>query len=128
MVDTANQMQKVKMPKVVKESLNEGGEWTITGTLTKDEQDELKGMIGDYELDVQETDDTFETTISHPMYNDKSLEHALKQVRGMLPQKKQFGYTAGFGNVLQSKLEEIVREVMNEYYDGRDNLDAENEY
>lgn len=28
----------------------------------------------------------------------------------------------------KSQLEEIVREVINEYYDGRDNLDAENEY
>ena len=128
LVDKVNAMQKVKMPKVVKENLNEGGEWTITGTLTKDEQDELKSMIGDYELDVQETDDTFETTISHPMYNDKSLEHALKQVRGMLPQKKQFGYTTGFGDVLQSKLEEIVREVLAEYYDGRDDMNAQNEY
>jgi hypothetical protein len=62
------------------------------------------------------------------MYNDKSLEHALKQVRGMLPQKKQFGYTTGFGNVLQSKLEAIVREVMDEIYDGRDDMNAQNEY
>ena len=128
MVDAANQMQKVKMPKVVKESLNEGGEWTITGTLTKDEQDELKGMIGDYELDVQATDDTLETTISHPMYNDKTLEHALKQVRGMLPQKKQVGHTVGFDNVLQSKLEALVREVMSEMFDGRDDMNAQNEY
>ena len=92
-----------KMKTIRENQLNEGGEWTITGTLTKDEQDELKTIIGDYDLDVQATDDTLETTISHPTYNDKTLEHALKQVRGMLPQKKQFGYTAGFGNVLQSK-------------------------
>jgi hypothetical protein len=31
---------------------------------------------------------------------------------------KQFGNTAGFGNTLQSKLEALVREVMNEMYDG----------
>jgi len=117
-----------KMKAVREGQLNEGGEWTITGTLTKDEQVKLKDMIGDYDLDVQATDDTLETTISHSMYNDKSLEHALKQVRGMLPQKKQFGYTTGFGNVLQSKLEAIVREVMNEMYDGRDDMNAKNEY
>ena len=117
-----------KMKAVREGQLNEGGEWTITGTLTKDEQIKLKDMIGDYDLDVQATDDTLETTISHSMYNDKSLEHALKQVRGMLPQKKQFGYTTGFGNVLQSKLEAIVREVMNEMYDGRDDMNAQNEY
>jgi hypothetical protein len=121
-----------KMKTVKEGQLNEaGGEYTFNGTLTKDEQSKLKNMIGNYELDVQATDDTYETTISHPTYNDKSLEHALKQVRGMLPQKKQFGYTAGFGNVLQSKLEALVREVMNEIADGGDDMNpqyAENEY
>ena len=38
------------------------------------------------------------------------------------PQKKQFGDTIGFGNVLQSKLEALVREVLDETFDGRDNL------
>ena len=117
-----------KMKTIRENQLNEGGEWTITGTLTKDEQTELKNMIGNYELDVQATDDTLETTISHPTYNDKTLEHALKQVRGMLPQKKQVGYTVGFGDVLQSKLEALVREVLDEMYDGRDDMNAENEY
>ena len=121
-----------KMKTVKEGQLNEaGGEYTFNGTLTKDEQSKLKDMIGNYELDVQATDDTYETTVSHPTYNDKSLEHALKQVRGMLPQKKQFGYTAGFGNVLQSKLEALVREVMNEIADGGDDMNpqyAENEY
>ena len=117
-----------KMKTIKENQLNEGGEWTITGTLTKDEQTELKNMIGNYELDVQATDDTLETTISHPTYNDKTLEHALKQVRGMLPQKKQVGYTVGFGDVLQSKLEALVREVLDEMYDGRDDMNAENEY
>ena len=117
-----------KMKTIKENQLNEGGEWTITGTLTKDEQTELKNMIGNYELDVQATDDTLETTISHPTYNDKTLEHALKQVRGILPQKKQVGYTVGFGDVLQSKLEALVREVLDEMYDGRDDMNAENEY
>lgn len=115
-----------KMKTVKEGQLNEaGGEYTFNGTLTKDEQIKLKDMIGNYELDVQATDDTYETTISHPTYNDKSLEHALKQVREMLPQKKQFGYTAGFGNVLQSKLEALVREVMNEIADGGDDMNPQ---
>jgi hypothetical protein len=128
MVDAANQMQKVKMPKVVKESLNEGGEWTITGTLTKDEQIELKDMIGDYELDVQATDDTLETTISHPMYNDKSLEQALKQVRGMLTPSKDKKDLGGSFDKFKSQLESLVREVLDEMYDGRDDMNAQNEY
>ena len=125
MVDAANQMQKVKMPKVVKENLNEGGEWTITGTLTKDEQTELKNMIGNYELDVQATDDTLETTISHPMYNDKSLEQALKQVRGMLTPSKDKKDLGGSFDKFKSQLESLVREVLDEMYDGRDNLDED---
>jgi hypothetical protein len=129
LVDKVNAMQKVKMPKVVKENLNEGGEWTITGTLTKEEQDELKNMIGDYDLDVQATDDTLETTISHPMYNDKSLEHALKQVRGMLPQNPSFRPGVDLGKYdLKSMLEKIVHEVLDEMYDGRDDMNAQNEY
>jgi hypothetical protein len=128
MVDAVNQMQKVKMPKVVKESLNEGGEWTITGTLTKDEQIELKDMIGDYELDVQATDDTLETTISHPMYNDKSLEQALKQVRGMLTPSKDKKDLGGSFDKFKSQLESLVREVLDEMYDGRDDMNAQNEY
>jgi hypothetical protein len=111
-----------KMKKIKEGQLNEGGEWTITGTLTKDEQDKLKDTIGNYTLKTQETDDTIETTISHSMYNDKTLEHAIKQVRGMLPQKKQVGYTVGFDDVLQSKLESAIHEILNEIFDGRDNM------
>jgi hypothetical protein len=126
LVDKINAMQKVKMPKVVKENLNEGGEWTITGTLTKDEQTELKNMIGDYDLDVQATDDTLETTISHPMYNDKSLEQALKQVRGMLPKNPSFRPGVDLGKYdLKSLLEKMVREVLDEMYDGRDDMNAQ---
>jgi hypothetical protein len=111
--------------KTVKEGQLSEGEFTFNGTLTKDEIADLKKMIGDFELDVQEMDDTLETTISSNKYNDKSLEHASKQVRGMLPQKKQFGNTIGFGDTLQSKLEALVREVMNEMFDGRDDMNAQ---
>jgi len=115
-----------KMKAVREGQLNEGGEWTITGTLTKDEQTELKNMIGNYELDVQATDDTLETTISHPMYNDKSLEQALKQVRGMLPKNSSFRPGVDLGKYdLKSMLEKMVREVLDEMYDGRDDMNAQ---
>jgi hypothetical protein len=119
-----------KMKTIRENQLNEGGEWTITGTLTKDEQIDLKNMIGNYELDVQETDDTLETTISHPTYNDKSLEHALKQVRGMLPKNPSFRPGVDLGKYdLKSMLEKIVREVLaEEMADGRDDMNAQNEY
>jgi hypothetical protein len=115
-----------KMKAVREGQLNEGGEWTITGTLTKDEQTELKNMIGNYDLDVQATDDTLETTISHPMYNDKSLEQALKQVRGMLPKNPSFRPGVDLGKYdLKSLLEKMVREVLDEIYDGRDDMNAQ---
>jgi hypothetical protein len=115
-----------KMKAVREGQLNEGGEWTITGTLTKDEQTELKNMIGKYDLDVQATDDTLETTISHPMYNDKSLEQALKQVRGMLPKNPSFRPGVDLGKYdLKSLLEKMVREVLDEIYDGRDDMNAQ---
>jgi hypothetical protein len=114
-----------KMKTVKEGQLNEArGEWTITGTLTKDELDKLKDIIGKYEIDVQETDDTYETTISHEMYNDKALEQAVNQARGKIskvqsPEKYR---------VFQSKLESLVREVMDEMFDGRDDMNAKNEY
>jgi len=115
-----------KMKAVREGQLNKGGEWTITGTLTKDEQTELKNMIGKYDLDVQATDDTLETTISHPMYNDKSLEQALKQVRGMLPKNPSFRPGVDLGKYdLKSLLEKMVREVLDEIYDGRDDMNAQ---
>jgi len=124
LVDLVNGMKKVKMPKAdekkkLKENLNEGGEWTITGTLTKDEIAKLKDIIGDFDIDVQEADDTYETTISSAKYNDKSLEHAIKQARGTLPKVNAPEKYRAF----QSKLEALVKEVIAEYYfDGRDNL------
>jgi hypothetical protein len=35
------------------------------------------------------------------------------------------GNTAGFGNTLQSKLESLVREVLDEMFDGRDDMNAQ---
>jgi hypothetical protein len=123
LVDKANAMQKVKMPKVVKENLNEaGGEYMFSGTLTNTEKASLEKIAPGIEIEEEELDDTYKTVVSHPMYNEKTLRHAIQQVTGQLPQKKQFGYTTGFGDVLQSKLEALVREVLDEMYDGRDNL------
>jgi len=123
LVDKANAMQKVKMPKIVKENLNEaGGEYMFSGTLTNTEKASLEKIAPGIEIEEEELDDTYKTVVSHPMYNEKTLRHAVQQATGQLPQKKQFGYTTGFGDVLQSKLEALVREVIDEMYDGRDNL------
>jgi hypothetical protein len=128
MVDAANQMQKVKMPKVVKESLNEGGEYMFSGTLTGQETADLKKMIPGVEIEEEELDDTYKTVISHPTYNEKTLRHVVKQIMGQLPSvgdKKDLG--ASFDK-FKSSLEEVVREVLDEMYDGRDDMNAENKY
>jgi len=134
LVDKDNAMQKVKMPKVVKENLNEaGGEYTFTGTLTADEIKELDGLLGKgkYDFDVEEVDDHFETTIRHNFYNELNLKDAIDQVTGRKVANKSFRPGVDLGksfDKFKSSLEEIVREVINETFDGRDNLDAKNEY
>jgi len=126
LVDKANQMVKVKDSK---KKLNEaGGEFMFSGTLNNVEAEELKKIIPGVEIEEEELEDTYKTVISHPVYNEKSLRHAVKQAMGQLPSvgdKKDLG--ASFDK-FKSSLEEVVREVIAEYYDGRDNLDAENEY
>jgi len=128
LVDKDNQMQKVKMPKVVKENLNEaGGEYTFTGTLTADEIKELDGLLGKgkYDFDVEEVDDHFETTIRHNFYNELNLKDAIDQVTGRKVANKSFRPGVDLGksfDKFKSTLEEIVREVINETFDGRDNL------
>jgi len=126
LVDKANQMVKVKD---TKKKLNEaGGEFMFSGTLNNVEAEELRKIIPGVEIEEEELEDTYKTVISHPTYNEKSLRHAVKQAMGQLPpvgDKKDLG--ASFDK-FKSSLEEVVREVIAEYYDGRDNLDAENEY
>ena len=123
LVDKINAMQKVKMPKIVKENLNEaGGEFMFSGTLTDKEAAELRRSAPGVEIEQDELDDTYKTVVSHPMYNEKTLRHAVKQATGQLSSvadKKDLG--ASFDK-FKSKLEEIVREAITEYYDGRDNL------
>lgn len=126
LVDKANAMQKVKMPKIVKENLDRfKGIYTFNGTLNKDETEALDKILsykGEYDIETDEVDDHYETTIYHTFYNELNLKDAVNQVTGRKPQKKQFGHTIGFGDVLQSKLEALVREVLDETFDGRDNL------
>ena len=123
LVDKINAMQKVKMPKIVKENLNEaGGEFMFSGTLSDKEAAELRRIAPGVEIEQDELDDTYKTVVSHPMYNEKTLRHAVKQATGQLSSvadKKDLG--ASFDK-FKSKLEEIVREAITEYYDGRDNL------
>jgi hypothetical protein len=117
-----------KMKTVKEGQLNEGGEYMFSGTLTGQETADLKKMIPGVEIEEEELDDTYKTVISHPTYNEKTLRHAIRQVMGQLSStgdKKDLG--ASFDK-LKSQLESIVREVLDEMYDGRDDMNAENKY
>ena len=114
-----------KMKTIRENQLNEGGEYMFSGTLTGQETADLKKMIPGVEIEEEELDDTYKTVISHPTYNEKTLRHAIKQVMGQLSStgnKKDLG--ASFDK-LKSSLEEIVREVLAEMYDGRDDMNAQ---
>jgi hypothetical protein len=118
-----------KMKAVREGQLNEaGGEYTFTGTLTADEIKELDGLLGKgkYDFNVEEIDDHYETTISHNFYNELNLKDAIDQVTGRKVANKSFRPGVDLGksfDKFKSTLEEIVREVIAETFDGRDNLD-----
>ena len=117
--------------KTVKGQLNEaGGEYTFNGTLTADEIKELDRLLGKgkYDFNVEEVDDHYETTISHSFYNELNLKDAIDQVTGRKIAKSSFRPGVDLGksfDKFKSTLEEIVREVINETFDGRDNLDED---
>ena len=120
-----------KMKTVKEGQLNEaGGEYTFNGTLTADEIKELDRLLGKgkYDFNVEEVDDHYETTISHSFYNELNLKDAIDQVTGRKIAKSSFRPGVDLGksfDKFKSTLEEIVREVINETFDGRDNLDED---
>jgi hypothetical protein len=123
-----------KMKAVREGQLNEaGGEYTFNGTLTADEIKELDGLLGKgkYDFNVEEVDDHYETTISHSFYNELNLKDAIDQVTGRKIAKSSFRPGVDLGksfDKFKSTLESLVREVMNETFDGRDDMNAKNEY
>jgi hypothetical protein len=163
LVDKANAMQKVKMPKIVKEArLNIDGE---PNAVVKQAMGYVEGpnanptlkAISD-QIEFQQTMDPNEALLRYGYWEElpgDAIEKLELQfnvevdrdtdedtgeiiVYRLTPKNKLGG---GLGSSLEKgaskasqmdlfkeTLESIVREVMAEYYDGRDNLDAENEY
>lgn len=121
LVDKDNQMKKIK---VVKENqLNEaGGEYTFNGYFkTAEEKQKLLNMIPDAEIDTDaEEGQSVKTTVSSFKYNDVTIKKAVENALGMNQSRPQAG-GEGVASFL-NKLREVIREVVDEYYDGRDNL------
>ena len=117
-----------KMKTVKEGQLNEaGGEYTFNGTLTADEIKELDRLLGKgkYDFNVEEVDDHYETTISHSFYNELNLKDAIDQVTGRKIAKSSFRPGVDLGKSFDKfklTLESLVREVMDEMYDGGDDM------
>lgn len=102
LVDKANQMQKVKIPKVVKEGLNEDH------AFDRESQIEFIKNSGRFQGNLDNKSDEF----IEKLY--KSLEDSSNKMSSV--------DLGGSFDKFKSSLEEVVREVVNEYFDGRDNL------
>jgi uncharacterized protein YktA (UPF0223 family) len=124
-----------KMKKIKEGLLNEAGEYTFDGILTKDEIEKLTGILNynkdkNFVLDLDTETVNNKTIVRHPMYNSKALEHAIKQVKGEIKSQSSvnpFGKsTASLEEMLKDKIRSIIQEITNETFDGRDNLNAHN--
>ena len=148
LVDKDNQMQKVKMPKIVKEvkynTLKE------PSPFMKEVEDFIDNTLGlnvmSKELELQDTQDPNRVLLRY-QYWEKLPKEALDIFKNSdkfkveedidTEEEKANSYLyfiepksslSESHSRLMAKLEALVRETINEYYDGRDNLDAENEY
>ena len=129
LVDLINGMQKVKMPKAeekkkLKENqLNEGGEYTFIGKLNSAELKKIHEIIPDIEIDVEQDDDMERTTITSKFYNNKFIEQAVDGVINPPKSTMRPGVDIGASfEKMKKSMEEIIRETVSEYFDGRDNL------
>jgi len=148
LVDKDNQMQKVKMPKIVKEvrynTLKE------PSPFMKEVEDFIDNTLGlnvmSKKLELQDTQDPNRVLLRY-QYWEKLPKEALDIFKNSdkfkveedidVEEEKADSYLyfiepksslSENHSRLMAKLEALVREAINEYYDGRDNLDAENEY
>ena len=129
LVDLINGMQKVKMPKAeekkkLKENqLNEGGEYTFIGRLNSAELKKIHEIIPDIEIDVEQDDDMERTTVTSKFYNNKFIEQAIDGVINPTKPTMRPGVDIGGSfEKMKKSMEEIIRETVSEYFDGRDNL------
>ena len=129
LIDLINGMQKVKMPKAdekkkLKENqLNEGGEYTFIGRLNSAELKKIHEIIPDIEIDVEQDDDMERTTVTSKFYNNKFIEQAIDGVINPTKPTMRPGVDIGGSfEKMKKSMEEIIRETVSEYFDGRDNL------
>jgi hypothetical protein len=131
-VDTARGMQKVKMPKKEdKKKLKESKVRTDmkgqivqavnSDNITFSKNDEAKAIDNGEIIKItgfMEDQGKVKALFSKGMFSSAIDIDGLEKVVGASPIAQA---------LTKEEVEELMREVMNEYYDGRDNLDAKNE-
>ena len=91
------------------------GQYTFYGYFKNDEDDRLRAIIPDAKIEYNEEEEVY-TTVYSSKYNDKTVQHAVKQVLG-LGEKSKFRSNVDLGgsfDKFKSQLESLVREVLSE--------------
>jgi hypothetical protein len=91
------------------------GQYTFYGYFKNDEDDRLRAIIPDAKIEYNEEEEVY-TTVYSSKYNDKTVQHAVKQVLG-LGEKSKFKSNVDLGgsfDKFKSQLESLVREVLSE--------------
>ena len=116
---TGEKMKKITM----KEGM---GEYTFNGHLKSGELSKLKTMLPDAEIDTdEEPGQTVKTTVSSAKYNNKSVEHAVKSVLGMLEKSPKDNISkANLGSV-KEQLKKMIRKQLKEMADGMEPMSRE---
>jgi hypothetical protein len=101
------------------------GEYSFTGDFVGNEAKELMKILPDAKIDTdEEPGQKYTTTVTSEKYNDKSIEHAVKQVMGTnapIKDKKDLGSSF---DKLKAQLKEMIRQEIAGAYGG-DAMDTE---
>ena len=98
--------------KMKKISIKEGGDYTFNGYFKNDEESKLKSMIPDAEIDTEsEEEQGTKTTVSSEKYNEKTIQHAVKQVLGLNPDASM---SAGEAVAKALTKEELIKMIQEE--------------
>jgi hypothetical protein len=104
--------------------VREGNEYyQFNGYFKTGEEAKLKSMIPDAEIEVdEEPGQTVKTVVYSNKYNEKTIQQAVENVLGLNKNQPEMGGQGVAKALTKEDIEAMVREVMDETFDGRDNL------
>lgn len=104
-------------------TMKEGNEYQFNGYFKTEEEAKLKSIIPDAEIEVdEEPGQTIKTVVSSSKYNEKAIKHAVDNILGLNKSQPEMGGQGIAKALTKEDIEAMVREVMDETFDGRDNL------